>query len=165
MEGRPEGSLPGTPAGWIEVYAGTVLVFPSAGGTIDLRRPLDATTLALLSDRGLLCEFFVITAHNPLGGIASKAANDRAAAALEAELRTMAVPFEQVQGCSIDLTHCEASVAALLDRDAAIRIARSHRQNALFRFDGARFWLIGALLDFEPVALPLDIRSALPQPS
>lgn len=142
-------------ADWISTYVDTLLVFESPAGAIDLRRPVDGAGLTLLSRRKLPREFAVLTADNPLGEVKTASANAAAGAALERQLVEMSVRFVRLQGCSPDRTHCEASLAAGLDRDSAIHIAREYGQNAIFWFDGERFWLVGGLLDFEPVALPI----------
>jgi hypothetical protein len=36
----------------------------------------------------------------------------------------------------------------------AIELARELEQVAIFWFDGKRFWILGALLDTDPIELP-----------
>lgn len=140
----------------IATYADTVLVFASPREILDLRRPLDDAARRTLRDRKLLREFAIVTADNPSGELESPAMNAAAGGALKRELDELRVQIEEVQGCSPDLSHRENSLAAGMDRASAVRIAIRYEQDAIFWFDGERFWLVGALLDFEPVPLPLD---------
>ena len=62
--------------------------------------------------------------------------------------------FVSVDACSPDRTHCERSVAVMMPQEKAIALARELEQVAIFWFDGKRFWIIGALMEAEPLMLP-----------
>lgn len=134
-------------------YPNTVLHL-DGGGRIDLRRPVSAEAMRTLSALGLSGPFAVITAHDPRGEDLPPGENERRAAQLEGELRSRAVPFLQLDACSPDGEHCEESVAVKVSYDSARELAIDHGQVAFFWFDGERFWIAGALLETDPVALP-----------
>ena len=107
-----------------------------------------------LSARGLSGPFAVITPHDPHGEDLLPGENERRVAQFEGELRSRAVLFLHVDACSPDGEHCEASVAVKVSYDSARQLAIDHGQVAFFWFDGERFWIAGALLETDPVALP-----------
>ena len=108
----------------------------------------------MLSALGLSDPFAVITAHDPRGEDLAAGENERRAARFETELRACGADFLRVDACSPDGEHCEASVAVKVSYDAARQLALDHDQVAFFWFDGERFWIAGALLETDPVALP-----------
>jgi len=71
-------------------------------------------------------------------------------------LRGDGYKFMQVEACSPDRSHCESSVAVLMPRDKAIALARELEQIAIFWFDGARFWILGADLETDAIVLPRE---------
>ena len=62
--------------------------------------------------------------------------------------------FVDVDACSPDRTHCECSVAVIMEQREAIELARELEQVAIFWFDGSRFWILGAIVDADPLMLP-----------
>ena len=59
-----------------------------------------------------------------------------------------------VDACSPDRSHCECSVAVVMEQDLALALGRELEQVAIFWFDGKRFWILGAIVEFDPLMLP-----------
>lgn len=132
---------------------------------IDLRKPVVEKDRALLRDLGLDRSFAVLTAENPWGenaedepSAAREDAAERRNAArrerLELELRSAGTTFLPCDGVAPDGEYREHGVAVVLDRDAAIAVARRYRQLAIFWYDGRDFWLVGAIADKPAERLP-----------
>ncbi|HEU4641551.1 MAG TPA: DUF3293 domain-containing protein [Gemmatimonadaceae bacterium] len=122
---------------------------------IDLRRPLTEGDRVALRALGLTGAFAIITADNPLGQHAPDSHNEVAEETLEAHIRRLGVRYVPATGCSPDRSHCEDGFAVELHRRAAREVAEEFRQDALFWYDGKDFWLDGAVMEMEPVGLPL----------
>ena len=122
--------------------------------SIDLRAMVTDAGLAGLRRIGLAEPFAVITAFDPRGENLSAEENDQLARRLDARLREMNLKFTRVDACSPDGGHCECSVAVNLPMEAAVRLGAEFGQVALFWFDGAQFWILGALLPTGPIRLP-----------
>lgn len=138
-------------------YAQTVLALgPDLTTHIDLRAPLTQQGRAAIANLGLKTTFAVLTACNPRGRTVGAAENHRRAAALCAWLNERQVPFVRAAGRSPDGTHQEPGVAVPIPQADAVRLAVLYEQSALFWFDADCFWIIGALVDAEPVRLPLS---------
>ncbi|CAN5339869.1 hypothetical protein BH23GEM2_BH23GEM2_26370 [soil metagenome] len=140
-------------------YPNTVLAFEAAGAgadevCVDLRRPLDEAALRALTRLGLDDPFAVITAHDPHGENFDGEQNEKRAAGLEETLRSQGLVFHQVNACSPDAEHCEASVAVKMPLAAARQLAHDYGQVAFFWFDGQRFWIAGGIVETDPIALP-----------
>jgi hypothetical protein len=45
-------------------------------------------------------------------------------------------------------------MAVLITQGKAIELARELEQVAIFWFDGKRFWIIGVMVDIDPIMLP-----------
>lgn len=137
-----------------EVYSNTVLVFEAdPSRAVDLRREVRQRERAFLASLGLDRPFAVLTGHNPGGRVA--AGNDERQELLEALLRREGDPVVRVDGCSPDLRHREASLAAPISEARAHEIAEEFEQDAFFWYDGERFYLVGAGADDQRFALPL----------
>ncbi|NUQ19775.1 MAG: DUF3293 domain-containing protein [Gemmatimonadaceae bacterium] len=147
-------------------YPRTILEFLAPGAPrIDLRKPLGPREHALLRDLRLDRAFAVLTAENPWGenaedeptGAAEDVAERRNATRrerLERELREAHVAFVRCDGVAPEGDYREHGVAALVERETAVAMARRYRQLAIFWFDGEQFWLIGAVADKPPERLP-----------
>lgn len=59
-----------------------------------------------------------------------------------------------VDACSPDRSHCECSVAVVMEQKKALDLARELEQVAIFWFDGKRFWILGAIVESDPLMLP-----------
>ena len=59
-----------------------------------------------------------------------------------------------MDACSPDHAHCECSVAVLMPQEKAIELARELEQVAIFWFDGKLFWILGAIVEADPLMLP-----------
>jgi hypothetical protein len=145
-------------------YPDTVLVFDqsdlgvAAAGTslrVDLRAPISEATRRAFAALGLSDSFAVLTAYDPKGRDLDPSENRRRAEELETQLRRRGVSYVRVDACSPDAEHCERSVAAAMPRADAVALAALHQQVAIFWFDGERFWIVGALADADPIALPM----------
>lgn len=121
---------------------------------MDLRETVGSEAAAALGAIGLAGPFAVLTAHDPKGSDEDAGTNERRAKRLDARLLALGVDFIHVDACSPDGSHCEASVAAVMEREQATSLAREFEQVALFWFDGEKFWIMGALAGGDPVMLP-----------
>ena len=139
-------------------YPDTVLHFQTEPGvSVDLREPVGKDALDAIRRIGLRGPFAVMTAHDPRGRDESAEVNARRAAELDRRLAALGVEFLHVDACSPDRSHCECSVAAVMDRDTATALARELEQVAMFWFDGEKFWIVGALVGGDPVMLPRPV--------
>ena len=134
-------------------YPETVLHFP--GVMVDLRVPVEPTVRNSFRALGLGGEFGILTAFNPNGVTIGNEENDRRMKELEAELTSMGVSFVRIDACSPDKSHCECSVALEMEFERVIDIAKRWEQVAVFWFDGASFWIYGAIVVIEPIKLPV----------
>lgn len=146
-------------------YPETILEFPGGGSRVDLRKPITDADRRVLADRGLDQPFAVITAENPCGLNAEDAASERQAEIREERnrkrmadfvsiLEREEIRFQPVDGVSPDGTYREHSLAVIIDRDGAVRLALQLDQLAIFWFDGTDFWLVAAELSRAPERLP-----------
>jgi hypothetical protein len=134
-------------------FPDTVLRFDD-GGSIDLRLPLGDEARARLARLGLDRPFAILTAFNPGGRVRSAARNAAASARLFAELRRLDPHARAATGESLDGAHREPGLAVRIPLDRARAIGRRYGQAAIFWFDGAAFWIHGAVTDAPAVRLP-----------
>ena len=121
---------------------------------VDLRRPVPDAAREALAELGLDRPFAVVTAAAP-GGDPQDDAFDRARQAeLDEAARTRSSVARCVDGVSPDGAHRERSVAVLLSREEAVSLGRRYGQSAIFWYDGADFWLLGAVVAAAPLRLP-----------
>jgi hypothetical protein len=150
MRSTPEQHDPDWPR-----YPETILSFASSPAVeIDLREIPSAHAIADLASAGLDRPFAVLTAFDPRGDDLSPAENEARRRDLDARLTRSRYRFVSVDACSPDRTHCECSVAVVMPQEQAIVLARELEQIAIYWFDGKRFWIIGALVEADPVMLP-----------
>ena len=138
-------------------YPETVLEFatsPAVG--IDLRETPSDDKIAALQSAGLDQPFAVMTAFDPRGENLSPAENEKRKQELDRRLRSSGYRFAQVDACSPDRSHCECSVAVVMPQEKALDLAREMEQVAIFWFDGKHFWILGALIETDPLMLPLS---------
>jgi len=136
-------------------YPETVLTFATRPPVeIDLREIPSESALARLRVAGLEQPFAVITAFDPEGRDLSAAENEQRKEELDRRLASMGYDFVHVECCSPDRSHCESSVAVTMPRQEALDLARELRQVAIFWFDGKLFWILGAVVDADPLMLP-----------
>jgi len=136
-------------------YPETVLAFATTPPVeIDLREIPSDGAIAALGAAGLAEPFAIITAFDPRGQNLSRAENEKRKRNLDRRLRSTGYRFAHVDCCSPDRSHCECSVAVLMPQDKAIDLAREMEQVAIFWFDGRRFWILGALVETDPLMLP-----------
>lgn len=139
-------------------YPDTVLHFRTDPAVrVDLREPVGREMAAALEAIGLPGPFAVVTAHDPRGRDEDADVNERRAERLDERLLALGADFLHVDACSPDGSHCEASVAALIEREQATVLAREFEQVAIFWFDGEKFWIMGALAGGDPVMLPRPV--------
>jgi hypothetical protein len=136
-------------------YPETVLEFATAPRVeVDLRKiPTDAE-IAGLQSAGFNQPFAVMTAFDPRGENLTAAENEKRQQNLERRLRSSGYKFAEVDACSPDRSHCECSVAVVMPQEKALDLARELEQVAFFWFDGNRFWILGALVETDPLMLP-----------
>jgi Protein of unknown function (DUF3293) len=121
---------------------------------IDLRETPSEAVLKELASAGFGRPFAVVTAFDPRGRDLSPAENEQRKRDLDRRLRKEGYKFASVDACSPDRSHCESSVAVVMPRDRAIELGRELGQVAIFWFDGARFWILGAIVAADPLQLP-----------
>lgn len=148
-----------------EQYPCTVLEWCETSIRIDLREPMSRAQRDALRGAGLSASFAILTAENPWGENvedqpadgqerARKKENARRSSDLEAELAYQDICFRRVDGVAPDGEYREHLVAAVLDRERAVALARRLRQLAIFWFDGDSFWLVPAIAEKAPERLP-----------
>lgn len=136
-------------------YAETVLIFGCESPLeLDLRDVLAPEARNEFPNRGLAGSFAVLTAHDPHGRDLSPAENKALQKQLEGELARDGIRFVRVDACSADRKHCECSVAIDVPQQQAIDIAVQYDQMAIFWFDGDAFWLLGGIVQSDPIRLP-----------
>ena len=136
-------------------YPETILEFattPAIG--IDLRKVPSKDAIEGLKTAGFGQPFAIITAFDPRGENLSLAENDKRTERLHARLRSTNYRFVLVDCCSPDGSHCECSFAVVIPQDEALDLARELEQVAIFWCAGARFWILGALAEADPLMLP-----------
>jgi len=136
-------------------YPETILTFSTNPPVeIDLREIPFASAIADLAAAGFDQPFAVLTAFDPRGRDLSASENEKRRQELNALLTKAGYKFVSVDACSPDRSHCECSVAVVVPQKEAIALARQLEQVAIFWFDGKRFWIIGAMLEADPLMLP-----------
>ena len=136
-------------------YPETLLSFATRPPVeIDLREIPPDSALAQMRAAGLGEPFAIMTAFDPEGRNLSEAENERRKQELDRRLSATGYPFVQVDCCSPDRRHCECSVAVTMPQEKALDLAREMQQVAIFWFDGKRFWILGALVETDPLILP-----------
>ena len=121
---------------------------------IDLREIPPDSALAQLRAAGLGEPFAIMTAYDPEGRNLSATENERRKQELDRRLSSAGYRFVQVECRSPDRSHCEYSVAITMPQQKALDLAREMQQVAIFWFDGKRFWILGALVETDPLMLP-----------
>jgi len=136
-------------------YPETILSFATRPPVeIDLRAIPPDSALTQLRAAGLGEPFAIMTAFDPEGRNLSAAENERRKQELDRRLSATGYSFVQVDCCSPDRSHCECSVAVTMPQEKALDLAREMQQVAIFWFDGKRFWILGALVETDPLMLP-----------
>jgi hypothetical protein len=150
MRSTPEQHDPDWPR-----YPETILTFSTNPAVeIDLREIPPVHAITDLAAAGFDQPFAVLTAFDPRGHDLPAAENERRRRELDARLARDRYHFVSVDACSPDGSHCEGSVAVVMPQEKAIALARELEQVAFFWFDGKRFWIIGAMLEADPLMLP-----------
>jgi hypothetical protein len=136
-------------------YPETILSFSTTPAVeIDLREIPSESVLAKLEAAGFGQPFAVLTAFDPRGRDLSPAENEKRRRELDQRLTMEGYKFAHVDACSPDRSHCERSVAVVMPQEKAIDLARELEQVAIFWFDGARFWIVGVLVETDSLMLP-----------
>ncbi len=150
MESTPDSHDPDWPK-----YPETILTFATTPPVeIDLRAIPPDNALAALSSAGFGKPFAIMTAFDPRGENHPAAENERRERELEQRLGAAGYEFVLVDCCSPDRSHCERSVAVVMPQEEAVAVARELEQVAIFWFDGERFWIVGAVVETDPLVLP-----------
>jgi len=150
MESTPDSRDPDWPK-----YPETVLTFSTSPPLeIDLRAVPSPEALSRLAAAGLGEPFAIMTACDPRGENLPAHENERRQRELEGRLTKSGHGFTTVDCCSPDRSHCERSVAVPMPQQEAVALARELEQVAIFWFDGRQFWIVGALVETDPLMLP-----------
>jgi len=136
-----------------ESYANTILEFPNSV-EIDLREPLTEHLRVQLGELGPSPFFAVISAANPKGASEDDSRNRDAAALLKLEIQHRRFAFVAVRGRSAQGEYQEHGFAVFAPFEDAKVLAVASDQSAFFWYDGANFWLMGALVDSPAIRLP-----------
>ena len=121
---------------------------------IDLREVPSQDALSQLQAAGFGAPFAVLTAFDPRGQDLPRTQNEQRKRDLNRLLAQLGYQFVDVDACSPDGSHCECSVAVVMEQAAAIDLARELEQVAIFWFDGKQFWIMGAIVKADPLMLP-----------
>jgi hypothetical protein len=121
---------------------------------IDLREIPSELALSQLKGAGFRDPFAIITAFDPQGRDLSGTENEERRRVLEERLAARGYTFARVEACSPDRSHCESSVAVVMSQQDATELAKEMEQVALFWFDGKRFWILGGIVETDPLMLP-----------
>jgi uncharacterized protein DUF3293 len=140
-------------------YANTVLHFPEADLTLDLRLPVPPHTSEAFGRLGLPGPFAVVTACNPLGRILDPAANRRLSAVLAGVVREQHPGAVRADGGAPEGGHLEPGWALGTSLGQAKRLAARFFQNAVFWFEGGRFSIVPVLAEGPIVALPRKLTA------
>ena len=150
MEATPDTRDPDWPR-----YPETILTFATKPPVeIDLRGTPSQHAVAQLAAAGFTEPFVVLTAYDPRGENLAQAENEKRNRELHRRLKRAGYRFVDVDACSPDRAHCERSAAVVMPQADAIALAKELEQVAIFWFDGARFWILGALVATDPLMLP-----------
>jgi hypothetical protein len=150
MKSAPDAHDPDWPK-----YPETILTFAIEPPIeIDLRTIPARDALSRLAASGLIDPFAIMTAFDPRGENLSAGENAKRQRLLERRLKGLGYRFVNVECCSPDRSHCESSVAVMMPQEDAIALAKELEQVAIFWFDGQRFWIIGAMVETDPLMLP-----------
>jgi|SRR5687767_850829 len=150
MKSAPDAHDPDWPK-----YPETILSFATEPPIeIDLRAIPSRDALSGLAGAGLAEPFAIMTAFDPRGENLSAEENEKRRWLLEERLTRLGHRFVNVDCCSPDRSHCECSVAVIMPQEDAIALAKELEQVAIFWFDGARFWIVGAMVETDPLMLP-----------
>jgi hypothetical protein len=150
MRSTPEQHDPDWPR-----YPETILSFSTQPTVeIDLREIPSGDALAQLRAAGFGDPFAILTAFDPRGENLSREENEKRRCDLDRRLATEGYKFAHVDACSPDRSHCECSVAVVMPQGKAIDIARELDQVAIFWFDGKRFWILGVVVETDPLMVP-----------
>lgn len=124
--------------------------------TVDLSKAVGPTQARWLRELGLNRSFAVITAWNPLGVSIGEEANSAAHDSLREALSLAAIDTSVAcMGCSPDMAHTEQGLAAMMDREAAMEVARTFGQLAMFWYENECFSIVPLGQNDSAVPLPL----------
>lgn len=93
--------------------------------------------------------FAIVTAFNPLGENLSCGQNALLDNELQEAINDRSILARSIYGCSPDLSHWEKSWAIFTEKDQAIAIAKSFRQNAMYWVELDQLYLVPALMTQE----------------
>jgi hypothetical protein len=135
-------------------YPDTILRFPEAGLSIDLRRPLPPEALRALAELGLSGPFAVVTACEPYGVSLEESANSRLTTVLTAIVLDRYPGARLAHGTSPDGSHMERGWAIPAPLEDIKVLAARFFQNAVFWFEAGKFQIVPVLAPFPPLPLP-----------
>lgn len=110
------------------------------GGEVDLREPIEAAARERFERAGLRGRFVVLSAY-PAPTRERRDDGELATNRLRVVIAAFGCAPIAVLARAAAGPHTEPSVAAELERDVALRIARLFEQAAQFWFDGERMWI------------------------
>jgi hypothetical protein len=135
-------------------YSETILHFPEASLSIDLREPVPPDSCRTLAGIGLPGPFAVVTACNPLGRILEPRANQRLSAVLAGVVLAQHPGAVRADGGAPAGGHLEPGWALATSLERAGSLAARFFQNAVFWFEDGRFSIVPVLVRGPVLALP-----------
>ncbi|HEY3933410.1 MAG TPA: DUF3293 domain-containing protein [Gemmatimonadales bacterium] len=117
---------------------------------IDLATQVSAAARRSLATVGLDGTFGLATPCNPMGRRTDDTTNGNRLIRFLAELDAAGKRYVRVDGCSPDGSHVEPGVALAWPQGDVVALARKWEQSAIYWWDGATFWVIGALTQSAP---------------
>ncbi len=135
-------------------YPDTILRFPEAGLSVDLRLPVSPEAVRSLAGLGLPGRFAVVTACEPLGRSLEESSNSRLTAVLTALVLERYPGARLAHGTSPDGSHMERGWAIPAPLEEIKDLAARFFQNAVFWFDAGSFYIVPVLAALPPLPLP-----------
>ena len=135
-------------------YSETILHFPEANLTIDLRVPVPPEARGALAGAGLPGPFAVVTACNPMGRVVEARANQRLSAVLAGVVREQHPGAVRADGGAPAGGHLEPGWALATSLEPARRLAARFFQNAVYWFEDGRFSIVPVLAPGPVLSLP-----------
>jgi hypothetical protein len=145
--------LPADDPGWAS-YADAILrLHGTPAVEVDLAQPVAVKARAAFASAGLDGPFGLVTPCNPRGQGASPHTNETLLARFLAELDAAGKRYVRADGLSRERRHVEQGVALAWPRADVVALARKWDQSAIYWWDGAAFWVVGALTHTAPMRL------------
>jgi DNA mismatch endonuclease (patch repair protein) len=136
-------------------FAQTVLKFRTEPTLrVNLRLAISANTRRHLRHIGVAAPFVILTPFNPAGRQSSRDANRALLGRLREDLAKQRLAWIDADGSSINRKHSERGCAFSASIQEAATAGKAWSQDAVFWFDGRRFWVVPSGSPDKAIALP-----------